>query len=122
MLDLRLPINIHLSQVFAWIYQACQDLPVGQREPACKYIQKLIDTLGETPIPLQVPLAHILCQTCDLLRAMNKLEEVQIMELLVQILKQGESRIIVGNINLAAKSIAEMDTQYEQLRKVVSSS
>lgn len=96
-----------------------QSLPIERRESAMMIFRKLITALGETEITVHVPLDHILCQSCDSLRAAGKHEEVQIIEELVQVLKGGEQRVITGGFNLNARNLADLDGQLENLRKTL---
>jgi hypothetical protein len=96
-----------------------QSLPIERREAALALFRKLLSSLGETEITVNVPVDHIICQTCDSLRAADKHEDVRVIEELVQVLKGEQPRLIQGAFQLNARNLADVDNQLEALRRVL---
>lgn len=119
MLHATLPLGVRLDQAFGWMAGLAQSLPVEQRESVMVLLRKLLSQLGETEITVNVPIDHILCQTCDELRTKGKHEEVQLVEELVQAMKGQTVRVITGGFNLNAHALAHVDDTLEHLRRVL---
>lgn len=72
---------------------------------------------GATKVPFLIEARVILCAAMDELRRRGDTEAMESLETLIQILKDGQNRVILGNMNYGVRSVGQIDDALEKIRK-----
>jgi len=105
-----LPLGIKLRDALAFVGT------ITTKPDAAQICHELIASLGDAEVTVQVPIVHVLCQSCDEFRTKAQPEIVSTFERLIQVLKAGEIQLITGTLHIAGQNPGELDRQLEKLR------
>lgn len=105
-----LPLGIKLRDALAFVGT------ITKNPDAAQLCHELIASLGDAEVTVQIPIVHVLCQSCDEFRAKSQPELVAIFERLIQVLKAGETQLITGTLRVSGQNPGELDRQLEKLR------
>lgn len=114
--QLRLKLTVSLREALFIVGTDAKARPSG--DPIAEACERVAALVGDVPVSIEVPAAHLLCQAAEELRRRGDAEAVDVIEGLIREMKAGKNKRIIGRMAFGARSMGEVDGALEEMRKV----
>ncbi len=119
MSTLNAPINlgVPLREAISWVGVFANRDGTEEGKEVAHLCAALAKKHGpDAEITIAIPAVDVLCRLADGLREMGAHEDVETIDKIVMLLKQGQPRVVTATLGFTARTVGELDGKLESIR------